>query len=121
MSDKCCPSCGQSLPLEGGKTFKRGPFLAKIDPNEVFYKGIKLRLSPREAALMALLVRRRTISLFAAEMVATGEETKDSRGTMKVVVSNLRRKLTQADPDLCDAIVSLFGQGLHLEVPKEAA
>lgn len=103
-----CPTCG----AERKDRWRIGPLMAEDNPPLVYWKGLRIRLSPTGARMLAMLVRRRKLSDFELDMMvgaATGPDV------VKVHISLLRRALQAADIPV--RIMRIRNWGYELAVP----
>lgn len=89
MSPMKCPCCGQPIPVSDD-------VIVSLDTNSITVRGVSLRLRPREAEILRVLVNcmptpvRRTVII--ASVWALTEREPTAKG-VDVHVSNLRRKI----------------------------
>jgi len=96
--------------------FRRGALAVTADPPAVLRHGAPLMLSPAEAALIALLVRRGRASHEAIEAVLEAAGAK--LASLDVLVHRIRRKFAAAAAP--DPIARLRSWGLTLRVEPDA-
>jgi DNA-binding response OmpR family regulator len=101
-----CPECGQ--PTDPPRS-ERGPLVALADPPAVYYRGVRLALSPQQARILGLLVREGWASYAMIDLAAMS--LKSSAAATKVEIYNIRRNLPRGVE-----IVNEYGRGYRLDV-----
>jgi DNA-binding response OmpR family regulator len=89
MDCAVCHECGAPR----GGTHRRGALLVQSDPPAAYWRGVSIRLTPRQIAILGLLADRGDASHLALMLVGTGEDTNPEQ--IKVAISNLRRRLPE--------------------------
>lgn len=91
-----CPACHRPVPL----VLADRALMVLVDPDEVYWKGIRLDLSPRLCAILSFMARRGgELSSAALEMIGVGEESTDSTAAARVQMHNLRDALSTQGVD----------------------
>lgn len=102
-----CAACGQPLPVR----LDRLGLVVTRQPRAVYWRGLKLDLTPAQTCIMEEFVRGNGQAKHARlEMVAT-ETT--SGGVLKTQISKLRHRL--AIQGVALRIVAIYGEGYQLE------
>lgn len=102
-----CAQCGQPLPLR----LEALGLLVTRQPRAVYWRGLKLDLTPAQTMIMELLAERGGQASYGAlNMVATDATSGD---VIKVQICLLRRRLAAQGVGL--RIVAERGEGYRLE------
>jgi DNA-binding response OmpR family regulator len=105
MGGAICPECGAPR----GGTHRRGALTVQSDPPAAYWRGVRIRLTPRQIAILGLLAERGDATHLALMLVGTGEDTNPEQ--LKVAISNLRRRLPEG---LTIATIRGWGYGVRI-------
>ncbi len=94
---------------------RRGALAVATNPREILRHGVPLRLSPTEAALLDILIRKGRAS--SADMATTIDAAGSSPAFVDVMVHRIRRKFAASGAP--DPIETLRGWGLRLRVEPD--
>jgi len=111
---RTCPECqGVGLVDDLHEPADKGPWSVRYDPGlSIFVWGLRTPLRGDQARLAAEIIRRPRLSDFGAEMATVGTTP------IKVVLSQMRRRLNQFSPGLGEAFETIRGEGIHLNLSR---
>ncbi len=105
-----CPVCGDDVPLE----VTRGPLTVRLEPPDVYWRGIRREFTAAQCRLLYVLVYRGKASHLGLAL-ALGEET--SLNALAVHVSHMRKRI--AAHGLPITLISKSGWGYLIEVGEK--
>jgi DNA-binding response OmpR family regulator len=101
-----CSCCGQPIP-------ENATVIISLDNNTLVVRGQCVKLAPRQAEILFLLVKRMPNIVpysILIEQVWSSSETESTSNTLKVHISNIRRKVRPLGLNIERA----WGHGLRL-------
>jgi hypothetical protein len=116
MEGGCCPDCGGSCQCRGARrpVIKRGALTATFDPPRIFWNDRAVPLSPTEASLLSLVMRRGRLC-----WAEVNEALGSSASARAVLLHRIRTKveaLGGADP-----VETIRHWGLRLRIEPDHA